>query len=56
MKTSHPYEQQIRLFGFLLSFMARTGVFTPSHCLEASAVDTPRVHAHGNPYRLVRFL
>jgi hypothetical protein len=37
-----PYEQQIRPFGFLLSFMAKTGVFMPPRCLEESTVDTPK--------------
>jgi len=37
-----PYEQRIRPFGFLWSFMARTGVFVPPHCLEEAAVDGPK--------------
>jgi hypothetical protein len=37
-----PYSQQIRPFGFLLSFTARTGIFLPPPCLEEAAVDTPK--------------
>jgi len=43
-----PYKQQIRPFGFLLSFMARTGVFIPPPCLQESAVDTPK---RGRPHK-----
>lgn len=34
-----PYEEQIRPFGFLLAYTARTGVFTPQR--ESALVDNP---------------
>jgi hypothetical protein len=37
-----PYEEQVRPFGFLLSFVARTGVFAPPPCLEESVVHEPK--------------
>src|SRR5450631_4507619 len=33
------YDEQIRPFGFMLSYTARTGIFAQSH--EASIVDSP---------------
>lgn len=37
-----PYEEQIKPFGFLLAYMARTGIFAPPPDLEACVVDEPR--------------
>lgn len=36
------YQEQIRPFGFLLSFMARTGVFEPPSDFEDVVVDVPK--------------
>jgi len=36
-----PYEEQIRPFGFLLTYMPRTGVFAPPPDPEAYVVDGP---------------
>ena len=36
------YEDQVRPFGFLLSYTAKTGVFAPVLCPEASVVDDPK--------------
>jgi hypothetical protein len=37
-----PYDEQVRPFGFLLSYTARTGVFAEPPELEASVVDDPK--------------
>jgi len=37
-----PYEQQMQPFGFLLSFMASTGVFVPPPCLDELTIDAPK--------------
>jgi hypothetical protein len=44
-----PYEDQVRPFGFLLSFTPRTGLFAETADLDSCLIDTPR---RGRPRRL----
>ena len=47
-----PYEQQIRPFGFMLSYTARTGIFAPAweaSVVEASARGRPRKRHQAKP-------
>ena len=42
------YEDQVRPFGFLLAYTARTGVFASAPCPEESVVDKPK---RGRPHK-----
>ena len=50
-----PYHEQVRPFGFLLSFMPRTGVFAPLPVTEIEEVRRGRPRAQDTPAPLAPF-